>query len=256
MRNRDRYTNAKNTLNTLLAQHVIPIVNENDTVSVDEIKVGDNDTLSAHITNLVNADLLLILTSVDGFLDYDKMEVISEISTIDKRIENYIKSIKTNLGTGGMVTKINAAKIVNKCGEWMVIANGREKNIVLRILNGETLGTIFKPAEKKLASKKRWLAFNKNVKGTIEIDKGAHEALIQKGKSLLPIGVIKVDGSFEFGDLVSINYNKEEAARGLVNYSSLKLNEIKGLKTAEIVNKLGSLDYQEVIHRDNLVVLI
>ncbi len=250
-----RYINAKNTMTTLLAEDVVPIVNENDTISVDEIKFGDNDTLAAHVTNLVGADLLILLTNVDGLMDFAENKVISEVSNIDKNVESLIDKSKTELGTGGMVTKLNAGKIVNKSGEWMIIANGNTSNVLLKIMDQESLGTIFKPVPRKLKSKKRWLAFHQKTKGCIFIDQGAKEAVVKKGKSLLPIGIVKVEGNFKKGDLVSVKCGKEEIAKGIVNYCNESVDEIKGKKSVDIAKMLKKDFYKDVIHRDNMVIV-
>ncbi len=254
-RDRLRYINAKNTLNTLISQQVIPIVNENDTISVDEIKFGDNDTLAAHITNLAGAELLILFTNVDGLMDYSNNKLIKEVEKIDDKIEGLIKKEKTELGTGGMATKLKAAEIINKSGEWMIIANGNIPNVITKIMEMEEIGTIFKPSSKKLSCKKRWIAFHQKVKGEVQIDEGAKNALLEKGKSLLPIGILNVIGSFQQGDLVSIDADKKEIARGIVNYSSDEIKEIKGLKTSDIAEKFKKDYYIEVIHRDNLVII-
>jgi glutamate 5-kinase len=254
-RDRVRYINAKNTINTLLAENVIPIINENDTVAVDEIKFGDNDILSAHITNIIGAEVLIVLSSVDGLIDYSKNAVIREVLEIDDDIMNVVSDTKTDLGTGGMRSKLEAGRIVNKSGEYMIIANGKEKNIILRLIKGEEVGTIFIPLEKKLTSRKRWIAFNQKVKGEIFIDEGAKKAILDKGKSLLPIGILKIKEYFSQGDLVSIVCNEKEIAKGLVNYDTEEVNKIKGFKTSEIEKQLGEIYYKEVIHRDNMVVM-
>ncbi|HGE72318.1 TPA: glutamate 5-kinase [Candidatus Poribacteria bacterium] len=251
---RKRYINASNTISTLLQANVIPIVNENDTVAVDEIKVGDNDTLSAHLINLIKADLLIILSDVDGFYD-NSGKVIDVIPAITPEIKAMAGGEGSAVSTGGMITKLKAAEIVTNAGEIMVIANSQKPNIVSRILNGENEGTIFLPKGDKLPSRKRWIA-STHHKGTIKVDSGAKDALIKHGRSLLPSGIIEVVGDFEFGDTVRcVDEENVEFAKGLTNYSSVEVNLIKGKKTNEIESILGQIYYDEVIHRDNLVLI-
>lgn len=251
---RKRYINASNTISTLLQADVIPIVNENDTVAVDEIKVGDNDTLSAHLINLIKADLLVILSDVDGFYD-DKGKVIDVISAITPEIKAMAGGEGSETSTGGMITKLKAAEIVTNAGELMVIANSQKPNIVSRILDGEDEGTVFLPKGSKLPSRKRWIA-STHAKGTIRVDLGAKNALVKYGRSLLPSGIIEVIGDFEFGDTVRcVDEENVEFAKGLTNYNSAEVNLIKGKKTDEIESILGQIYYDEVIHRDNLVLI-
>lgn len=240
---RDRYVNSRNTLLQLLEMKVIPIVNENDTVAVEEIKVGDNDTLSALVASLVGADLLINLTDVDGF--YMQDGVLSEINEITEEIEKAAMPTKSKVGTGGMQTKLEAAKICSHTGVTMVIANGRKAGVISALAEGEKIGTAFTPAASKKESKKRWLAHGLKQQGTIIVDSGAENALLKGGKSLLPIGIKSIKGKFEAGTLVSIaNQQEKEIARGLINISSNELEKVVGKKGVS-----------EVIHRDNLVVL-
>jgi glutamate 5-kinase len=251
---RKRYINASNTISTLLQANVIPIVNENDTVAVDEIKVGDNDTLSAHLINLIKADLLIILSDVDGFYD-GTGKVIDVISAITPEIKAMAGGEGSATSTGGMITKLKAAEIVTGAGELMVIANSQTPNIVSKIIEGEDVGTVFLPKGNRLPSKKRWIA-STHSRGTIKVDSGAKDALIKHGRSLLPSGIIEVTGDFEFGDAVRcVDEENAEFAKGLANYSSVEVNLIKGKKTNEIESILGQIYYDEVIHRDNLVIL-
>lgn len=255
LRSRMRYLNARNTVFSLLERNVIPIVNENDTVGVDEIKFGDNDRLSALVTNLIQADLLVMLSDVSGLYD-DKGKLIKEIDKITNGIEKFCKKKETMLSTGGMITKIEAAKIVARAGEATIIANGREENVITDIFRGRNIGTFFSPLGSGLAGKKRWLAFFTKAQGDITIDKGAKEALVKKGKSLLASGVVKVKGNFKIGDVVCVkDLNSQEFARGLVNYSTDEINKIKGLKTSQIHDILGYKIHDEVIHRNNIVIL-
>ncbi|MGI5876131.1 MAG: glutamate 5-kinase [Dethiobacteria bacterium] len=257
--NRERYINSRNTLLHLLKFEAIPIINENDTISTEEIEFGDNDKLSALVATLVDADLLIILTDIDGF--YTANPKIDPTATCLPYIENITEDIKKIAGgagdmlsKGGMITKIEAAEIAMASGISMVIANGREPNVIHRILEGEPLGTFFCSKECNIRSRKRWIAFAQTIKGNIIIDSGAEQALTGRGKSLLSIGVLHVEGDFLKGETVSI-YNSRgiEIARGLVNYSAAELRQIKGCKSSEVKKILGYAGDTEVIHRDNLV---
>jgi glutamate 5-kinase len=257
--NRQRYLNARNTLLRLLDRGVIPVINENDTVAVEEIKFGDNDTLSALVALMMDADLLTILTDIDGLYTdipkkVKKAKLLSNVEKITSGIEKMAKC--KGAGAGGMESKIQAAKILTESGIPVVIANGREKQILKKIIKGKEIGTFFAPVEQKKKGKKKWIAFSLKTKGEIIIDKGAKEALIKGGKSLLPSGILSVAGKFDAGDSVSITDEKhKELARGLSNYNSKEIEKIKGLKSSEIKKVLKYKDYDEVIHRDNLVVL-
>lgn len=259
IQNRERYLNARNTLLTLLNYKAIPIVNENDTVAVDEIRFGDNDTLSALVASKVEADLLIILTDTGGLYTTDPKRrgarFIEEVSEITPQLEKMASGSGTLRGTGGMVTKLRAAKIARSSGVAMLIADGRIRNVIKRLLAGERLGTFFLPKE-RLRSRKRWIAFGLPLSGKIKIDEGAKEAISKRNKSLLPSGIIEVKGRFSVGDGVSIiDEGDREFARGIVSYSSSEVDRIKGKKTQEIEKILGYKDYDEVIHRDNLVLL-
>jgi len=252
---RKRYINANNTISTLLQCGVIPIINENDTVAVDEIKVGDNDTLSALVASMIKADLLVILSDVDGFYN-ESGEIIDVISSITPELKAMAGGKGSATSVGGMITKLRAAEIVTGAGEIMVIVNGQKPGIITRILEGHDEGTIFLPKSYKMSSKKRWIAYSTPCKGTIKVDAGAKQALIKRGKSLLPSGIIEVSGNFEFGDAVRcVDENNTEFAKGLTNYSSEEINSIKGKKTNQIEPLPGHIYYDEVIHRDNLVIL-
>jgi len=258
---RYRYLNARNTMFTLLRLGVIPVVNENDTVAVEEIKFGDNDTLSALVANLVEADLLIILTDTHGLYDGDPRQnpsarLLSVVEEITPEIEAIAGEPGTQLGTGGMYTKIQAAKIVSRSGVPMIIAAGFEEELLIRIFKKEEIGTLFLPREDRLTSRKRWIAFNLSPQGVIQVDEGAKKAIVHHGKSLLPSGIRQVRGEFEVGESVSVVDSAEgEFARGLVNYSSEEIVKISGKKTYEIESILGYKYYDEVIHRDNLVIL-
>lgn len=253
---RRRYLNISYTFETLLKEGVIPIVNENDTVAVDEIKIGDNDTLSAKVACAVDADILIILSDVEGLYTKDphfdpSAQLILEINEIDKSIE---KIAGPGKGTGGMYTKIFSAKIVMEAGIPMVLAKSDEQDIITRIINGERIGTYFIPKKKHKHRKKHWLLFITKPEGKVYIDDGAVEAILNRGKSLLPVGIKKVEGNFSNGDVISIcDLNGKEIGRGISNYSSLELSQIIG-KSKEEIMELIDLTYEEAIHRDNLVI--
>ncbi|WP_432821884.1 glutamate 5-kinase [Trichloromonas sp.] len=257
--NRRRYLNARNTLMTLLDYGIIPIINENDTVVVDEIRFGDNDNLSAMVTNLLEANLLIILSDVDGLYDHDPRDnpeasLIHEVARISEEIEAVAGGSSSDLGTGGMATKIKAAKRASLYGVGTVIINGRKPGLLPRLLDGEELGTYFLPARNRMAAKKHWIAFTKKPRGKLLIDDGAVTALTEKGKSLLPSGIRGVDGGFDRGDAVRLcALNGEEFAKGVINYSLPELLRIMGKKSSEIEGILGYKYGDEIVHRDNLV---
>ncbi len=258
---RRRFLNARNTLLTLLELGIIPIINENDTVVVDEIKVGDNDNLSALVTNLIEADLLIILTNIDGLCDADprlnpNARCIPLVEDIDVDMERMVGGTASQMSVGGMASKIQAAKKASRFGIPMVIASGTRKEVLHQILKGKEIGTLILPKTTTLSSRKHWIAFNLNPKGDVIVDDGAKRAIVQRGKSLLPSGVVKVSGGFDRGDSIScIGPRGKEFARGLVNYSASELERIRGLKTEQIEKVLGYKYSDEVIHRDDLVVL-
>ena len=259
---RKRNWNAKNTLIALLQAGAIPIINENDTVVVDEIKFGDNDRLAAMVSSLIDGDILIILSDIDGLYTAnprsDKEAVfIDKVEKITKEIEGYAGSEGSMLGTGGMQTKIEAAKIGTAAGVFVVIGNGTRHNFLLDVVRGDFTGTIFMPHNKKIHTKKKWLLLSSKAKGKIVVDKGAEEALLKKGKSLLPIGIVKVEGNFEADMVISINnIDGKEIGRGICYYNSENINKIKGLKTREIQKVLGeAFEYDTVIHRDNMSVI-
>ncbi len=259
---RKRFLNARNTMLNLLELGVIPIINENDTVVVDEIKFGDNDNLSALITNLIEADLLIILTDIDGLFNSDpkldqNAKCISLVKDIDElEIRKDIEDSKGKWSVGGVASKIQAAQKASRFGIPTVIALGTKRDVIQRILKGEEIGTLILPKRIKLSSRKHWIAFNLKPKGDLIVDEGAKKAIVQEGKSLLPSGIVKIRGSFERGDSVTLIGPKgKEFARGIVNYNSKELDKIKGLKTDEIEKSLGYKYSDEVIHRDDLVVL-
>jgi glutamate 5-kinase len=258
---RRRFLNARNTLLALLELGIIPIINENDTVVVDEIKFGDNDNLSALITNLIEADLLIILTDIEGICERDPRshpgaKCISLIEDIDVDMEGVTGGSKSQMSVGGMVSKIQAARKASRFGIPTVVACGTRKDILHQVLKGKEIGTLILPKMRTLSSRKHWIAFNLKPKGEVIVDEGAKKALVQKGKSLLPSGVLEARGSFDRGDSVScLGPRGREFARGLVNYSVQELEKIKGLRTGEIEKRLGYKYSDEIIHRDDLVVL-
>lgn len=256
---RKRYLNIKNTIASLLSGKVIPIINENDTVATDEIKFGDNDRLSALVANLIGVDCLIMLTDVDGlcFIDSNKKMVrIEEVKEIGDKIEKLIFKSSSCISVGGMRSKLEAAKIAASSGIRCIIANGRRPDILLKIMRDEQLGTTFLPLKLKLKERKKWIAFSVKPKGRVIVDKGAKAALKERNKSLLSAGIIEVKGDFKYGDLVSVmDKEHHEFARGLINYSSKELNLIKGERTGAIEKILGYKYYDEIMHRDNLVIL-
>lgn len=257
--NRLRYINVKNTLFTLMSYGVIPLINENDPVAVDEIKFGDNDILAALVAGLVEADMLVILSDVDGFYNKDPKHkdarLIDSIDEITPDIEKLAGDRGSAIGTGGMYSKLLAARQANEYGIPVVIINGKKSGLLVSLLNGEKVGTYFKPKKKSLSSRKGWIAYGLKSKGSICLDDGAVKALITRGKSLLPSGITKIQGDFKIGDCVScVSMKGEKVAKGLTNYSSKDLERIKGKKTSEIEKALGYKYSDEVIHRDNMVV--
>jgi glutamate 5-kinase len=260
LRDRHRYLNARNTLLACLAHGVLPIINENDVVAVDEIRVGDNDNLSALVANLVDADLLLILTDIDGLYTADPRrdsaaQHIAEVRTIDESIYALAGSSGVR-GTGGMRTKIQAADLATHGGTAVVIAAGAEREVVARVLSGEPLGTRFPAIASRMESRKRWVLAETVLHSRVTADDGAARALTQGGKSLLPAGVVQVEGEFERGQTIRIYTGAgQEIARGLAQYDARDLRLIKGLRSTQIAETLG-YDYgPEVIHRDDMVIL-
>lgn len=259
--NRSRYLNARDTLQALLAARIAPIINENDAVSTEEIKLGDNDNLSALVANLVEADLLLILTDQPGLFTADprtdpNAQLIAEVETIDDELRVLAGGSRSGLGTGGMSTKLAAADLARRGGAEVVIAAGSVEDVVLRVAQGERVGTRFPPLANRLESRKRWLLGGPAPAGRILVDDGAAAALASQGRSLLPVGVVRVEGRFERGDTVRIcNGVGREIARGLSRYGAASLEQIKGRRSEEIAAILGYENSPEVVHRDDLVVL-
>jgi glutamate 5-kinase len=261
MADRQRYLNARSTLRTLLGLGVVPVINENDTVVTDEIKLGDNDTLGALVTNLVEADALVILTDQAGLYDADprknpQARFIESIEANHPGLEAMAGGVGSALAKGGMLTKVLAAKRAARSGAQTVIASGREPNVLVRLARGESVGTLLTVQTVPLAARKQWLADHLTVNGQVRLDAGAVKALARDGKSLLPIGVVEVTGDFERGAVVGVlDGAGHEVARGLINYSSEETRRIMRRPSSEIEVVLGYVDEPELIHRDNLVLL-
>lgn len=258
IRARDRYLNARSTLSTLLSMGVLPIVNENDTVVTDEIRLGDNDTLGALVANLVDAEVLLILTDQDGLMDNDPRQVSSArvipAADVHDATLDAMAGPGGALGRGGMATKLSAARLAARSGTGTVIANGRVPDIVNRVAAGESLGTFLQTQRRPQSARKQWLASLLHAQGQLVLDDGAVMGVVEQGRSLLPIGITAVRGQFERGDLVScIDSEGRERARGLVNYASGEAQALVGKASAQIEPTLGYRGEEEMIHRDNLV---
>jgi glutamate 5-kinase len=258
---RQRFLNARATLDALLGFGVIPIINENDTVVVDEIKFGDNDNLSALVTNVAEASLLLILTDIDGYFSADprsnpEARLIPLVRGISREVERAAGGSGSTVGTGGMATKVAAAKKAGKNGVPTVVAHGKRSGIIAGVMAGDELGTLFLPAEAGLNRRKHWIAYTLRPAGRIIVDDGAREVLLKKGKSLLPSGVVRVEGRFERGASVRVcGADEQEFARGLSDYSSSEIGRLAGRKSSEIEEILGYRYADVIIHRDNLVML-
>jgi len=258
---RKRYLNARSTLRTLLGLGVIPVINENDTVATDEIRFGDNDTLAALVTNLIEADALVILTDQPGLYTEDPRrhphaELVNEARAGDASLEKMAGGVGSHIGSGGMLTKVLAAKRAARSGASTIIASGREPDVLVRLASGEAIGTQLIAETMTLAARKQWMADHLQVRGKLKLDDGAVRALRTEGKSLLPIGVFEAAGEFERGEVVScLDAQGQEIARGLVNYSSADTRKILGSPSREIEARLGYIDEPELIHRDNLVLL-
>ncbi len=259
--NRTRYVNARNTLNVLFDKGVVPIINENDSVAVDEIKLGDNDNLSALVANLIGGDLLIILSDVDGLYSDDptqnsKAELIPLIEKITPDIEKLAKQTRGELGTGGMITKIQAAKRCASSGIAMIITNGNAPRALRDVFSGDFRGTLFLPGRTRLNVRKKWIGFVSHARGFVTIDDGARTALIAKHRSLLPSGILEISGEFRANDTITVlDARGQEIARGVTHYSSADLGRIRGRKSSEIAKILGRPSREEVIHKDNLVII-
>ena len=260
--NRARYLNMRNTITALFEWDAVPVINENDTISVDEIKFGDNDRLAAMVTNLLQAPLLVILSVVDGLyrtdpgLD-DQGEVVRIVANLDDEILGLAGESKSSLGTGGMRSKLQAASLVTRAGGSVIIASGKNSGPLTRILDGETVGTLFLARGERHRARKRWIGLTARPKGHYVVDAGARTALETGNRSLLAIGVIKVVGEFEKGDVVGIRDSKGlEFARGLTNYATPEASSIRGQRTEQARQTLGATPYDEMIHKDNLVLIL
>ncbi len=271
---RTRYLNAKNTIRALFDMGSVPVINENDTISTDEIRFGDNDLLAALVTHMIQAEALVLLTSVPGlcasrpypaavrevFTDRSvegiEGDVVDVLEEVDEEVMDLARETTSPSGTGGMASKLEAVRIATEAGETAVMANGRMENVLLRVMDGEDCGTLILPAGEKLRSRKRWIRFTSRPQGTIMVDAGARTALQERGKSLLPSGIVGVKGQFASGDVVRIESPEgKEFARGLTNYDADEVRQIKGRKTHEIEEALGHKYYDEVVHRDNLALV-
>jgi glutamate 5-kinase len=259
--NRKRYLNARSALRTLLELGVVPVVNENDTVVTDEIRFGDNDTLAALVANLVEADLLVILTDQSGMYDKDPRHnpdavLLHEVQASNPALESMAGGSAGALGRGGMLTKVRAARLAARSGTETVIAYGREDNVLDRIIGGELLGTLFTPDLEQMVARKRWLAGHLQLRGKLTLDAGAVRVLRESGRSLLAVGVKAVEGRFLRGEMVScIDEQGREVARGLVNYSAEEATRLMGQPTSRIQELIGYVDEEELIHRDNLILV-
>ncbi len=260
LKDRQRHLNARNTMMNLLRNGIVPIVNENDVVAVDEIRFGDNDLLASLVALLIQADLLVLLTTVDGFrapAAAGRTRRVRFLKGVTDEALALAVGKGSDLSTGGMMSKLQAADAVAGVGTPVVIANGRQAGAVRRILSGDDVGTLIAGGKTSgLSGRKRWIAFFHKARGTLVVDEGARLAVVEKGKSLLPIGVRAVEGDFEAGDVVNVcTADGRPFARGVTDYSAAQIRRIRGRRTAEVATILGSPDYEEVIHRDNMVVL-
>ncbi len=258
---RTRYLNVRNTLRALLSYNSIPIINENDTVAVDELVAtfGDNDRLAALVTNLLRAPLLIILSDVDGLYDGDPQlessRLISTVSELDDSVLAYVCDSQDSVGTGGMTSKLAATRIATMAGENVIIASGRRRDVLTQIVQGKQVGTLFLAQGKSISPRKRWIGFSAQPCGQITIDAGARTAIARQGRSLLAIGIVAVAGSFRKGDLVTLcDPQGTEVARGLTNYHADEIQRIRGLRSDRIAQVLGQCPYEEVVHRDNMAV--
>ncbi len=259
--NRKRFLNARRTIHKLLQMEIVPIVNENDSVAVEEIMIGDNDNLASLVTSLTGSDLMILLTNIDGiYREYSSKTSdalpISLVEVIDDSLEKLARDTMGTTTTGGMITKIEAARKASAFGVPSVIANGCVEDVILKILKGENIGTFVLPSKDKLNARKHWIVFNLQVSGEIIVDKGAKDALVEKGKSLLPSGIKEIRGDFEIGDSVlCIDDKGNEIAKGIVSYDSDEIRRIIGVKTSEIERILGYKYSNEIVHRDDLAVI-
>ncbi len=256
---RVRYLNVRNTISTLFEFHALPIINENDTVSIAEIKFGDNDQLAAMVANLLQAPLLILLTNVDGLYSSDprtdaNAALLASVPHIDATVTGMAGTSKSSLGTGGMKSKLKAARLATAAGGAVIMANGSVDGILDQIFRAEPVGTLFLPHGEAIPAWKRWLGFTAQAKGQLVVDAGAVGAIVQRGTSLLPVGVRAVQGDYGKGDVVTIcDASGQEVARGLTNYTAADTRRIMGLSTEQIAQQIGNVPYVELVHRDNLV---
>lgn len=262
MANQHSYANARNALQEMISWGVIPIINENDVVAIDEFKIGDNDNLSALVASLADADLDILLSDIDGLYTanpktHPDARLVSVVEEVTPEIEATAGGAGSRNATGGMLTKLQAAKNAMSAGIALIIANGEHLEILREILRGEPVGTLFVPKESHLRFRNQWLAFGSKINGRLIVDAGLSKALRQKGScSILPVGIVSVEGEFDSGDTVSVvDQEGHELARGMTNYGSEDVALIKGCKTSQIEDRIGYKHYDEVIHRDNLVIL-
>lgn len=258
-RNRERYLNVRNTLNTLFEFSIIPIINENDTVSISEIQFGDNDQLAAMVSNLLDDSLLIVLSVIDGLYDGDPdlpgSQVISLVERWDRNLLSLAAASKSRGGKGGMQSKLQAARKVTEVGENVIIANGRRDRILDDIMAGDEIGTLFLAQGRNVPAWKRWIGYTVEPRGSLTVDAGAQRALTENGRSLLAIGITAVDGKFGRGDVVSLfGEDGQEFARGLTNYDSVTTERLKGKRLADVASDASGLPYDEIVHRDNLLV--
>ena len=259
--NHRQYVNARNSLMTMLKQGIVPVINENDAVTVDEIKIGDNDTLSAVVASIVDADVLIILSDIDGVYTanpqtHPEAKLLDEIKEITPEVEALAGGSGSNLGTGGMMTKIEAAKIAVNSGVTMFIAPGDRDGVINSIMAGDTLGTVFPPKEEHLKARKGWLAFGKRIAGVLTVDAGCAKAL-QAGSSLLAVGIVATEGDYQAGGTVRVlTMDNREIARGIINYDSRDVQAVMGRKTSELADLIQGEFHEEIIHRDNMVSMI
>jgi glutamate 5-kinase len=256
------YLNVRNTLRRLLELGAIPIINENDTVAVDELKTtfGDNDRLAGMVAGLLEGSLLVILSDVQGLYDRDpsdpNAQVVSTVERIDESIEEMVRDRKTGVSKGGMASKLATAKFVTNSGQSVIIGWGRGPDVLVQLARGESIGTLFVPQSKAISPRKRWIGFSAQPAGQLSVDPGAARAMCENGRSLLAIGIKTVDGDFGKGDVVSIiNEQSTEIARGLINYNATQVKQIRGCRSDRIEQILGQCPYEEVIHRDNLAIV-
>ena len=259
--NRKRYLNARSTLKALLDLEVVPVINENDTVTTDEFRFGDNDSLASLVVNLVEADALILLTDQLGVFDKDPREhkdakLIDEANASDEKLDGMVTAKGGSLGSGGMYTKLRAARLAARSGAVTAIADGSEKEIIQRLYSGEQVGTLLLSDQEPVVARKQWLASHLQVSGKLILDDGAVKVLRESGRSLLPVGVSAVEGQFARGEVVAcVDMRGQEIARGLVNYSSSETQIIKGKPSQKIEELIGYVDEPELIHRDNLVLI-